>query len=140
MGLRGHLLSLRTGVDEGVDLGWGEAFGGPVLLHLVEHVPLAVADLLGEIAQVPHESVMVECNDAMPALGLNPDIGFSYAANPSTREPSAYILAGSDPRSPEGDLARKQAGKRGSLPAMKRFLPRTVFVRVPSFIPLSTSA
>ena len=37
-------------------------------------------------------------------------------------------MAGRDPRSPEGDLARKQAGKIGSRPAMERFLPRTVFV------------
>jgi hypothetical protein len=49
-------------------------------------------------------------------------------------------VAGRDPRSPEGDLARRQAGKMGSRPAMKRFLPRTVFSRVPSAFPWSTSA
>jgi len=30
-------------------------------------------------------------------------------------------VAGRDPRSPVGDLARKQAGKMGSLPATKCF-------------------
>jgi len=40
MGFEGHLLSLRTGVNEGVDLGWGETLGRPVLVHLVEQVPL----------------------------------------------------------------------------------------------------
>ena len=40
MGFEGHLLSLRTGVNEGVDLGWGETLGHPVLVHLVEQVPL----------------------------------------------------------------------------------------------------
>ena len=40
MGFEGHLLSLRTGVNEGVDLDWGETFGHPVLVHLVEQVPL----------------------------------------------------------------------------------------------------
>ena len=40
MGLECHLWLLRTGVNEGVDLGWGEAFGGPVLVHLVEQVLL----------------------------------------------------------------------------------------------------
>lgn len=43
-------------------------------------------------------------------------------------------MAGSDPRSPERDLARKHAGERGSRPAMERFLPRTVFVLVPSVV------
>ena len=70
---------------------------------------------------------------------LNSDIQSSFAAKHRAREPSACIVAGSDPRSPEGDLARKQAGEMGSLPAMKRFLPRTVFVRVPSCVPWSTS-
>jgi hypothetical protein len=40
MGFEGHLLSLWTGVNEGVDLGWGETFGHPVLVHLIEQVPL----------------------------------------------------------------------------------------------------
>ncbi len=40
MGLEGPFLLLRTGVNEGVDLGWGETFGHPVLVHLVEQVPL----------------------------------------------------------------------------------------------------
>ena len=92
----------------------------------------------GEIAGVRHEIVRVVCNEPMPA-GLNWDVESGYAAKHRTREMSACIVAGSDPRSPEGDLARKQAGKRGSLPAMKRFLPRTVFVRVPSLVPWSTS-
>ena len=39
MGLEGHLWSLGTGVDEGVDLGWAETFGRPVLIDLVEQVP-----------------------------------------------------------------------------------------------------
>src|SRR5947199_697180 len=46
---------------------------------------------------------------------------------PKTRAEHAHP-GGRDPRSPEGDLARKQAGKMGSRPAMKRFLPRTVLV------------
>src|SRR5438093_13697914 len=50
---------------------------------------------------------------------------FSYAAKQRRRERSARILAGCDPRSPEGDLARRQAGKMGSHPATERFLPRT---------------
>src|SRR5438105_10661835 len=65
---------------------------------------------------------------------------FSYAAKRGTRELSARIVAGRDPRSPEGDLARSEAGKMGSRPAMKRFLPRTVFVLVPSRVPWSTGA
>src|SRR5712692_5672812 len=57
----------------------------------------------------------------MPALGLNPDLECSCAAKHPTRKRSGYSMAGRDPRSPEGDLARKQAGKMGSRPAMKRF-------------------
>ena len=68
------------------------------------------------------------------------DLECSYAAKYRTRERSAYSVAGRDPRSPEGDLARSEAGKMGSRPAMKRFLPRTVLVRVPSRVPSSTSA
>ena len=40
MGFEGHFLLLWTGVNEGVDLGWGETLGHPVLVHLVEQVPL----------------------------------------------------------------------------------------------------
>jgi len=46
------------------------------------------------------------------------NLEFSYAAKYRRRERSARILAGRHPRSPEGDLARKQAGKMGSRPAM----------------------
>jgi hypothetical protein len=38
--LKAILCRSGTGVDEGVDLGWGETFGGPVVVHLVEQVPL----------------------------------------------------------------------------------------------------
>ena len=69
-----------------------------------------------------------------------PDLESSYAAKHRTRERSAYSVAGRDPRSHEGDLARRQPGKMGSRPAMKRFLPRTVLVRVPSRLLSSTSA
>src|SRR5438445_2961259 len=48
---------------------------------------------------------------------------FSYAAKHRRHERSARILAGRDPRSPEGDLARKQAGKMGSRRAAKRRPP-----------------
>jgi hypothetical protein len=78
--------------------------------------------------------------DQQPLKSCEHDLEFSYAAKHRTREQSACSMAGRDPRSPEGDLARKQAGKMGSRPAMKRFLPRTVFVRVPSRVPWSTSA
>jgi hypothetical protein len=40
MGVECHLWLLRTGVDEGFDLGWGEAFGGAAMVHLVEQVLL----------------------------------------------------------------------------------------------------
>jgi hypothetical protein len=70
--------------------------------------------------------------DKQPLKSCEHDLEFSYAAKDRARELSARIMAGRDPRSPAGDLARKQAGKMGSRPAMKRFLPRTVFVRVPS--------
>src|SRR5712692_4451244 len=56
------------------------------------------------------------------------DLECSYAAKHLSTKRREYIVAGRDPRSPEGDLARRQAGKMGSRPAMKRFLPRTVFV------------
>jgi hypothetical protein len=68
------------------------------------------------------------------------DLESSYAAKHRTSERSACIVAGRDPRSREGDLARKQPGKMGSRPAMKRFLPRTGLVRVPSRVPWSGSA
>ena len=40
MGFEGHLLSLGTGVNEGIYLRWGETFGDPVPIGLVEQVPL----------------------------------------------------------------------------------------------------
>ena len=40
MGFEGHLWSLRNGVNEGVDLGWGETFGHPVLVYLIEQLTL----------------------------------------------------------------------------------------------------
>jgi hypothetical protein len=42
------------------------------------------------------------------------NLEFAYAAKDRARELSARIVAGRDPRSLEGDLARKQAGKMGS--------------------------
>jgi hypothetical protein len=87
--------------------------------------------------EVPFQSTHVVDKESL--MSCAHDLEFSYAAKYRTRELSACIMAGRDPRSPEGDLARKQAGKMGSRPAMKRFLPRTVFGGVPSFVPWSTS-
>ena len=40
IGLEGHLLSLWTGVDEGGDVGWGESFGCPLPVSVVEQLAL----------------------------------------------------------------------------------------------------
>jgi hypothetical protein len=88
--------------------------------------------------EVPFQSSQVL--DKQSLKSCEHDLEFSYTAKDRARELSARIVAGRDPRSPEGDLARKQAGKMGSRPAMKRFLPRTVFVGVSLRVPWSTSA
>src|SRR5207253_1864639 len=88
--------------------------------------------------EVPFQSRQVL--DKQSRKSCEHNLEFSYAARYRARELSARIVAGRDPRSPEGDLARSEAGKMGSRPAMKRFLPRTVFVLVPSRVPWSTGA
>ena len=113
MGLEGHLWSLGTGVDEGVDLGWGEAFGRPVPGTSGRTSALGIADLFDEIAEVAARSVPVDCNDAMSALCLNPDIGFSYAANPERARAARIPWPGVTPEAPKGIWPANRRGKGG---------------------------